>query len=99
MPLFPQFIYRLNRKGGIAPFGPLERLGNVAQTASAGLLPVGAASADLDCPPSIVAARPVFAGRLAVGEAAATTTANVIHGATVYAGAWEPHSHCHGHRL
>jgi hypothetical protein len=74
--------------------GPLERLGNVAETASAGVLPVGAASAGLDCPSSIVAARPVFAGRLAVREAAATA-AGVIHGHQ-FTRAWEPHSHGHG---
>lgn len=58
--------------------GPLERLGNVAETASAGVLPVGAASAGLDCPPSKVAARPVVAGRPVTEEP--LTAAGVIHG-------------------
>jgi hypothetical protein len=64
--------YRLNRKAGIAPFGALERFGNVAETASAGVPPVGAASADLDCPLRIVTARPVTDEPL--------TAACVIHG-------------------
>ena len=95
MPLFLS-PYRLNRKGGVAPLGALERLGNVAETAGAGVLPVGAASAGLDCPPSKVAARPVVAGRPVTEEP--LTAAGVIHGHQ-FTRAWEPHSHGHGHGL